>query len=271
MTPSRLEIDLTDYREIDSKGSSKGIQSKYTNGKLWVKLNYLGYEDLSEYYASKLLECSNYKNFVKYYLCTCNGKEGCYSENMLKPGEVLYSVGRILQLEGILQEHLIQMDSIEKRVKTTIDAVLDLTGLDLTDYLATLLTFDAIILNEDRHLFNIALILDTTTNKFRPAPIFDNGLSFLSDLRDYPFDELTMKHIRHVKSKPFCPNFKKQMSLFTKSPIKFDNGLVNELLAELGEESRIRTVIEYARYTYPEYFTNLQSKSDIGVLEWNSK
>lgn len=35
-----------------------------------------------------------------------------------------------------------------------------------------------IILNEDRHLNNLALIFDG--NSFKPSPIFDNGLSLFT-------------------------------------------------------------------------------------------
>jgi hypothetical protein len=52
--------------------------------------------------------------------------------------------------------------------------------------LINLLVFDAIIINEDRHLGNFGLLIDSQENKIiRPAPIFDNGLSLLwSGLQD---------------------------------------------------------------------------------------
>ena len=269
MKTSRLEIDLTNYHTVDSKGTSKGNQPKYTNGHLWVKLNFRGYEDLAEYYASRLLACSNYKDFVTYELCSCNNQNGCYSENMLKSGEVLHTLGRLLQLDGINQQDIARIDSVEKRVDIVTNSIYKLTNLDITDYLSVLLTFDAIILNEDRHLFNIALVLDTNTNTYRPAPIFDNGLSLLSDLVNYPLEELTMKHLKHVKAKPFCPNFKKQLSVLKKSSIRFDIKKVNSLLEELGENSRIRSVLEYAMYTYPDYFTDFDEPP--AVKGWNNK
>ena len=47
--------------------------------------------------------------------------------------------------------------------------------------LQDLLLFDALINNIDRHLGNFGMIIDNDTNQFiQPAPIFDNGLSFLN-------------------------------------------------------------------------------------------
>ena len=44
-----------------------------------------------------------------------------------------------------------------------------------------LLLFDALICNIDRHLGNFGMIVDNNSNKLlKPAPIFDNGLSFIN-------------------------------------------------------------------------------------------
>ncbi len=47
--------------------------------------------------------------------------------------------------------------------------------------LVSMLVFDAIILNEDRHFGNFGLLRDNKSGKIiSPAPVFDNGLSLLS-------------------------------------------------------------------------------------------
>lgn len=51
------------------------------------------------------------------------------------------------------------------------------THVDLHEYMANTFVLDEIILNEDRHFNNLALIYDGSI--FRPAPIFDNGKSLL--------------------------------------------------------------------------------------------
>ena len=51
-----------------NRNSSKGNQLKWFQGKLWYKADYLGYEALSEFVVSELLDKTNVQNFVKYRL-----------------------------------------------------------------------------------------------------------------------------------------------------------------------------------------------------------
>ncbi len=64
-----------------------------------------------------------------------------------------------------------------------IDACLDYyrdLGEDFYQELVSMLIFDAVIVNEDRHYGNFGLLRDNRTGKIvSPAPIFDNGLSLL--------------------------------------------------------------------------------------------
>ena len=83
--------------------TSKGNQAKYTNGEIWVKTNYLGYEDIAEYVCGRLLSCSNHEDFVQYELCTIDGEEACYSKDFLASDETILTLGRILALYGITQ------------------------------------------------------------------------------------------------------------------------------------------------------------------------
>ena len=71
------------------------------------------------------------------------------------------------------------------RIVTTggIDACLEFYrahGDDFYQQLASMLCFDAIILNEDRHFGNFGVLRDNHTGEIiAPAPIFDNGVSLL--------------------------------------------------------------------------------------------
>lgn len=53
MKISRLEISSKDFDIVHHSTTSKGNQSKYTNGDIWIKTNYLGYEDIAEYVCSQ--------------------------------------------------------------------------------------------------------------------------------------------------------------------------------------------------------------------------
>lgn len=64
-----------------------------------------------------------------------------------------------------------------------LDACLDFyrsLGDDYYQELVSMLIFDAVIVNEDRHYGNFGLLRDNRSGKYvSPAPIFDNGLSLL--------------------------------------------------------------------------------------------
>ncbi len=73
---------------------------------------------------------------------------------------------------------------IGRIVKTGgIDAVIDYykeLGDKFYQELASMLVFDAVIINEDRHYGNFGLLRDNKSGEIiAPAPIFDNGLSLL--------------------------------------------------------------------------------------------
>lgn len=54
-------------------------------------------------------------------------------------------------------------------------------GLEFENQLKSMLIFDAVIYNEDRHFGNFGLLRDNHTGKIiAPAPIFDNGLSLFN-------------------------------------------------------------------------------------------
>ena len=70
-------------------------------------------------------------------------------------------------------------------------------------YLTAILELDCLTLNEDRHTNDLAVLRDEETKEFRLCPIFDNGLSLLSDLNDYPLTDDLYTCIERVKAKPF--------------------------------------------------------------------
>ena len=85
----------------------------------------------------------------------------------------------------------------------------------------TLTYIDSIILNEDRHFNNISLI--EKDGEYRVAPIFDNGLSLLSDTsQDYRYGVSLDILIRKVKCMPFVNSFSKQVGYFENSPLVID-------------------------------------------------
>lgn len=202
--------------------SSKGDQSKWRVGNKWVKQNTRGYEGQAEVVASLVLEHSTLKktDYVAYHLCEIilpdgEKSEGCYSFDFRgKLQEVT--------LERLFEANFTSTDAIlnDKGLSTfekfeqIMQQVQEFIGLDVRTEIARLLAFDALILNEDRHTNNILFLYDPVNNTWQLALIFDNGLSLLSDEKDYTVGKPLTILKRKVKAKPFNANFSKQLALY---------------------------------------------------------
>lgn len=202
--------------------SSKGDQSKWHIDNKWIKQNSLGYEGIAEVLASLILSCSTLteQEYVSYKPCeillpTGEISIGCYSYDFRgKLQEVT--------LERLFEANFTSTDSIlnHKGLSTAdkfeqiMQQVEAFTGLNVRDEISLMLAFDALILNEDRHTNNILFLYHPVEGSWQIAPIFDNGLSLLSDEKDYtPGKPLTILK-RKVKAKPFNSSFSKQLALY---------------------------------------------------------
>ena len=68
----------------------------------------------------------------------------------------------------------------DRTLKNALDYYAEL-GKPFYDDLCSMLVFDAVIYNEDRHFGNFGVLRDNHTGKIiKPAPIFDNGLSLFN-------------------------------------------------------------------------------------------
>ncbi|MER2192440.1 MAG: HipA domain-containing protein [Solibacillus sp.] len=203
--------------------SSKGDQSKWRVGDKWIKQNTRGYEGQAEVLASLVLVYSTLqeKDYVRYFPCEIvlpdgDTSIGCYSHDFRgKLQEVT--------LERLFEANFTSTDPIlnDKALSTgekfeqIMQQIQDFTGLDVRLNIARLLAFDALILNEDRHTNNILFLYNPVEESWQLAPLFDNGLSLLSDEKDYaPGKPVTILK-RKVKAKPFNSSFSKQLALYT--------------------------------------------------------
>ncbi len=213
-----MHIDLTQYENEPISGhTSKGDQPKWHIGDDWYKADHMGYEALSEVVVSWMLEHSTVQEFVAYTPIAIQSSDkkyiGCRSKNFRQEGEMLLPLEKLHRAYyGVgLAKKLAETPDVEERIRYTVSFVEETTGLtDFGVYLSTLLELDAFILNEDRHTNNIAVIRNEETGSFRLCPIFDNGLSLLSDLNDYPLDRDIYACIDAVQAKPFSIDFVEQ-------------------------------------------------------------
>ena len=224
-------------------GSSKGAQKKYYDKGKWYKENYSGYEGTAEYLASLVLQCSNVTDYVSYEKCMINGKKGCVSINFLGENEAYISLDRLhdMYVGGKLDDFVYRHQDINDRITYVESFVKEYTGLHIHDYLAKMLTFDALILNTDRHFNNIGIIANSKTNEYRFAPIFDNGRALLSEIEKFPFDLTIEENIENVIGKPFAVNLEYQAHIFEYG-LKIDYQKLYTLL-EKEEKSRALEVL----------------------------
>ncbi|SCW31085.1 hypothetical protein SAMN02910456_00464 [Ruminococcaceae bacterium YRB3002] len=207
------------------RGSSKGNQLKWMKDGVWYKADNLGYEGLSEYVVSRLLAMSSLGSdeFITYEVCRIryNTAEfnGCSCRHFLKPYESLITLERLFKdtYSHSFYESVYMIADHEERLRFIVNSIADITHMDnIGAYIAKLLTIDALFLNEDRHLHNIALIKGQN-NEYRLSPVFDNGASLLSDTKiDYPVGEDVFKCIGRSRPKTFCDDYDEQVDLCEK-------------------------------------------------------
>ncbi len=221
--------------------SSKGNQLKWFYDGNWYKADYTGYEGLAEYIISRLLQFSTLKEdtFVLYTLEEIKYKNHIY--NGVRSADFLSENWEIITVERLYQTHtgmsltqaLWNISDARERLLFLVEEVERITGLkEFGNYLNQLFTIDALFLNEDRHLHNIAVLMNPD-GEFMYCPIFDNGAGLLSDTTmDYPMDEDVYLLIGDVEAKTISRDFNEQVDLseelydenihfhFTKSDIR---------------------------------------------------
>ena len=205
---------------VRTSTSSKGNQIKWRRSDgFWAKSDDMGYEGFAEQTASLLLSRSNFDDYAEYAACKILEDDtihtGCVSADFLAAGEHLITIYRMFRLHGRDIDIEFEGKSASERLRLLISAVSEWTDIaEFGRWLGKLLEFDAFILNEDRHMNNIAVVkkLDGT---YKPMPVFDNGAAFLSDTaRDYSLDSGMglSRLISRVRSKPIVTDFDKQLA-----------------------------------------------------------
>ncbi len=200
--------------------SSKGNQEKWLDGNRWYKLDQFGYEALAETAISALLEFSNIEkdtpfSFVRYQMerVHVHGRErtACSSANFLENGQSIITLSHLLQRheEKSLKDVFTALPSDKQRIAYLAEATAELTELeDFPQYLTLLFEVDALFLNDDRHLNNIAVL--HKNGKYDYCPIFDNGAGLLSNVQLSPMDIEPTALMTALIARPFNTSFTRQ-------------------------------------------------------------
>lgn len=198
---------------VFQNGSSEGTQVKFRKDNFWYKKDSQGNEGLAEYLASGVLRYSNLKKneFVEYEMGMINGKGGCRSRNFLPNGWSVITFYRLYYNEfgKNLAEVIAGFDSMEERIEYVIRFIKQSCGLDVRDYLKKTITLDMLILNEDRHLNNLAVIF--AEDHFKIAPVFDNGISLLTANKSVNWKFGLEDNVKRVIARPFCGSHEKMV------------------------------------------------------------
>lgn len=219
-----VELFEQDIREQDRQ-SSKGNQLKWQNGGVWYKADYTGYEGLAEYVISHLLLESTLgrEEFALYDLEQIRYKSTVY--NGVKSRDFVTDDWQIITLERVfknffdesLYKAVYRIADYEERLCFLVNQVERVTGLTgFGAYMNKLLTIDALFLNEDRHMHNIAVLMNGE-GEFSYCPIFDQGAGLLSDTTmDYPLGGDAVAYLRDAMAKTFCDSFDNQLDISEK-------------------------------------------------------
>ena len=263
--------------------TSKGDLPKWFVNDHWYKVDYFGYESLSEFIASKLLEKSNISEYCSYGLTKALYK-GKIIPCSISPEFRSDTIHEVITLYKLLKCST-DINKLFGKGRATKDIIADIVTLveseygvqDFSSYLTKLIEFDAFILNEDRHLNNIAFLY-CGEDKLRLCPVFDNGLSLCADVSDYEICSPTTVCIKSVKSKPFCSSFTKQVKAVRElygSQLRFCFNI--EYIDEICDEAlefynpvyvnRVRAILKIQMRRYPELF---DSNNDAVGLEKTS-
>ena len=251
--------------------SSKGNQLKWENEGTWYKADYTGYEGLAEYVISHLLKYTNLNEdeYVLYEPEQIKYKRQIY--NGVRSRTFIDGDWQIITLERLfknvynesLTSVLWHMSDVKERLVFLVNAIKNITGLNnWGEYICRLFTIDAFFLNEDRHMHNIAVLMNGKGD-YKYCPVFDNGAGLLSDTTmDYPMEQDIYQMISEVKSKSVSQNFDEQLDvaenlygqnlqfLFTKKNV---SDIVNNAdMYPLEERKRVELIIysQMNKYKY---------------------
>lgn len=152
-----------------------------------------GREPYCEYYASQIAETMGL-NAVHYELENWKGITASKCALFTNVDTAYIPIGRIVRSGGI----------------AACLAYYKKLGAEFYEQLCSMLVFDALIYNEDRHFGNFGILRDNHSGKIiAPAPIFDNGLSLFCYAGNEDYDDLeayanTRANPYHVSYEEVC-------------------------------------------------------------------
>lgn len=205
-------LELDNYSAFGTSGS--GNQLKFWVDNKLIKIDSKYKESDKEVSASILAELFGL-SCVKYYkskvMYLGDLKNCCYCLSYLnKEIEEEITVYQILQLKNV---NIDRNESSISFYNKTVNAIYEITHINIDiirNWILSIVTFDFLICNFDRHLSNFCIIHNIKTSEYRLGPIFDNGQSFLNTNGDLTYSEIESR-CRKLKMRPFSTNQKSNL------------------------------------------------------------
>lgn len=173
---------------------------------------------------------------------------------------VFVSFRQLFKLGGYKANILHATDDIPFNIKTTVDVLGKMTGLNLLGYIGRQLLLDALIINEDRHIMNLGVCRKGSL--FLEAPCFDNGASLFCvnwTYRKYRTLDDNLKAAESV-ARPFSKFYRKQVDAVLKlgvKPLEIDSNKLDNLFTnyrnELYPEDIVDRMINVLRLKLIQY------------------
>lgn len=196
------DISYADIGETDQKHT--GIDTRGNQTKFWYKDSLIKvdseYREATKEQDASIIANSFGLNAVTYQIINKNmssNHKACICNTFLKPYESTITLGNILDF---YETHVENNMSASDYFNVACECIYKYTGLDARQYLLSMLVFDFLIANPDRHLSNIEFIQGN--GYFRPAPIFDNGQAFFKSDANMTNSQLEQAY-RKFKTMPF--------------------------------------------------------------------
>lgn len=214
--------DKKQFKAVLNTTSSKGVLPKYTDEKIWIKTDIFGYESLAEVLASRLVSALGIKT-VEYRPCLLITNEydavsACVSDSFTSDKTEILSVGRMLEraysCDGAneLYKQFMSHSNIKDRLEFVVKGLTETLREEFVRIgIARYIWIDSLILNTDRHLYNMVIKKEGNECRFI---YFDYGASLLSDLENFSIRMPLDTAMHKAKSKPFSTRFSRQLSLF---------------------------------------------------------
>lgn len=152
-----------------------------------------------------------------------------------------------------------QIEKVRMQGREQIEQITGLTRFGA--YLTLLFEYDALILNDDRHLNNIAVLY--TPTGYRYYPLFDHGAGFLLDPAAYAFDIETNALVKQAIAKPFRCKFYTQVNVARK--------LYSPQLKLSLTSSEIQDAVQQAVAHYPALYHAVLRDRVMNVLDRQRK